>query len=302
MTIKNLSEKVSLELITERKFHELIPGAHPDDTFEATGISHKDGKFLVVFYDTPHFARLDAKLTPGHELNRLYRNMAKNVGYQDITYDSRGRRFMALTPGKKRDDGSTKARINQFDTELAYVEGRYIDYNVKGSDKILQGLAAIWRGNELSVLAICQGNKCKGGKKGSQPGGGRIHVFQPKTGYWSHAATIRLPKELPFGDYVSLEVRGRRLAILSQASSAVWIGTLQEGGWGFVDDGIIFCLPPSKSGNNIYCTVEGITWVDDHTLAAVSDSHRGRRMNARCEQREQCIHLFNIPEYSEESD
>ena len=295
MTIKNLSEHVSLELVSEKKFHELIPGASPEDRFEATGVAHKDSNFLVVYYDTPHFTRLDISLDSGHPSNRLYRNMAKNDGYQDITYDTRGRRFLALTLGKKRDDGSVKPRINQFDTELAYVEGRYIDYDVQGNDHILQGLAAVWRGNQLSILAICQGNKCRGGKKGSKPGGGRIQIFQPESGMWAHKGTIKLPKELPFGDFVSLEVRGDRLAVLSQASTAVWIGTLQDSGWGFVDDGAIYSLPPSKKGNNIYCTVEGVTWVDDNKLATVSDSHRGRRQNKRCAKREQSIHIFQIP-------
>ena len=296
MTIKNLSEKVTLELVAENKFYKLSPGASPDDRFEATGVANKGDNFLVVFDDTPHFSRVDTSLTAGHESNCLYRNMGKAAGYQDITYDGRGQRFLALTQGKKRDDGSTKARINQFDPELAYVEGRYIDYDVKGNERLLQGIAAIWRGNQLSILAICSGNKCSDGKKGRTPGGGRIHVFQPETGMWAHKGTMRLPKDLPFSDYVSLEVRGNRLAVLSQASSAVWIATLQEGSWGFVDDGVIYCLPPSKKGNNIYCTVEGITWVDDNKLAAVSDSHRGRRQNKRCAKREQSIHIFQIPD------
>jgi len=295
MTIKNLSGKISLELVAEKKFYELIPGASPDDCFEATGVANKDNNFLVVFDDTPHFARIDISLTAGHDSNRLYRNMGKAAGYQDITYDNRGRRFLALTRGKKRDDGSIKPRINQFDPQLAYVEGRYIDYDVKGDDRQLQGIAAIWGSDQLSILAICKDNKCKGGQKGKKPGGGRIHIFQPETGLWAHKGTMRLPKELPFGDYVSLEVRGNRVAILSQASSAIWIGTLQDSGWGFVDDGIIYCLPPSKKGNNIYCTVEGITWIDDDKLAAVSDSHRSRRQNKRCAKREQSIHIFQIP-------
>ena len=146
MAIKNLSEKLALQLVAEMKFHELIPGASPDDRFEATGISSKDNNFLVVFDDTPHFARVNTSLEPGHEANCLYRNMAKAAGYQDITYDGREHRFLALTQGKKRDDGSTKPRINQFDPELAYVEGRYLDYDVKGNDRLLQGIAAIWRG------------------------------------------------------------------------------------------------------------------------------------------------------------
>ena len=138
MTIKNLSEKLALELVAEKKFHELIPGASPDDHFESTGIASKGNNFLVVFSDTPHFARIDKSLTTGHGSNCLFRNMGKTTGYQDVTYDGRGQRFLALTEATKQGDSSNLPRINQFNTDLGYIEGRFIDYDVKGNDRILR--------------------------------------------------------------------------------------------------------------------------------------------------------------------
>jgi len=295
MTIKNLSEKLALELVAEKKFHELIPGASPDDHFESTGIASKGNNFLVVFSDTPHFARIDKSLTTGHGSNCLFRNMGKTTGYQDVTYDGRGQRFLALTEATKQGDSSNLPRINQFNTDLGYIEGRFIDYDVKGNDRILRGIAAIWRADQLSILAICKDNNCRGGKEGQTPGGGQIHVFQPEAGMWGRKESIRLPKDLPFRDFVSLEVRGNRLVILSQASSAIWIGTLQDSGWGFIDDGIIYDLPLGKKDKVRYCSVEGIAWVDDNRVAVISDRQHSRRPNKSCAKRDQSIHVFELP-------
>ena len=66
---------------------------------------------------------------------------------------------------------------------------------------------------------------------GTRPGGGRIQVFRGgSAGGWVHTGTIRLPRTLDFEDYSGIAAAGDRLAVVSQASSALWVGRLAPAG------------------------------------------------------------------------
>jgi hypothetical protein len=51
-----------------------------------------------------------------------------------------------------------------------------------------------------------------------------VHVFVEDGDRWRLIETIRLPASLPFTDYSSVSVRGERIAVVSQESSALWVG------------------------------------------------------------------------------
>ena len=72
---------------------------------------------------------------------------------------------------------------------------------------------------------------CRSGKKGRRPGGGRIQVFQPGDDEWRHFGTIELPMTVEFEDYAGLALDGSRIAIVSQACSGLWIGSLDNSSW-----------------------------------------------------------------------
>jgi hypothetical protein len=103
-----------------------------------------------------------------------------------------------------------------------------------------------------------------------------------------------LPEKAAFEAYTALSVRKGRVAVASKNDSAVWIGQFQDGGWDFVDPGIVYEFPKSKKGNTVYCTVEGIDWSDNDELVVVS-SRRTRSQPKRSRKKDQSIHLFRVP-------
>src|SRR5258705_267583 len=88
---------------------------------------------------------------------------------------------------------------------------------------------------EADYYVICEGNRCRAGRAGRKPGGGRLHVLQCSRKLWKPVARIKLPRTAAFEDYSAVSLRGRRLAVLSQQSSRLWIGTLRFGDWAIAD-------------------------------------------------------------------
>lgn len=294
----SLSEAPVLELIKEQKLYELLPGSRPEDSFEATGVCRKDEHFFVIFDDTPHIARLHSSLTESHEDNILFRRMVQTVGYVDITYVEKIRQFLILTKPKKDKGGNHRPKINEYTADLQFLDADWVDFTLKGNDRRLEGVEVVHYDGQEYFLGLCEGNKCKSGRKGRKPGGGRIHVFQNEGIIWAHKETIKLPKKLQFEDYTSMAIRNRRVAIVSQVTSAVWVGHFQENDWDFVDEGKVYNFPKNKSGNTKYCNIEGVDWFDDEELVVVSN-RRKLGQNRRCQQTDQSIHIFKIPEIIE---
>jgi hypothetical protein len=146
------------------------------------------------------------------------------------------------------------------------------------------------------LLGLCEGNRYRDGEAGRRPGGGRIQVFERGRRHWDHAATIRLPAGLPFEDFSSLAVAGDRLAVLSQASSALWVGRLHPSSWEAADDGAVWGFPADPDGRTVYCNVEGVSWLSDDRVVVVSDrAKRDGRQDRRCRAKDQSIHVFTIP-------
>ena len=156
----------------------------------------------------------------------------------------------------------------------------------------MEGLTFARRNGAAYLLGLCEGNRCRGGDEGRRPGGGRIQVFRPGDGRWSHDATIRLPPHLWFIDYSSLALRGDRLVVTSQQSSAVWVGTFHRSGWEFTDPGLVYEFPRGPDGAILYGTVEGVSWLDDDHLAVVSDRAPNSEPTWRAKDRS--LHIFTF--------
>lgn len=295
MSVLTLSDAPSLELVKEQKLYELLPGSSPDDSYEATGVCRKDQHFFVIFDDTPHIARLHVSLTLGHKDNFLFRRMVQTVGYVDITFAEGNHQFLILTKPKKDKGGFQRPKINEYTTDLQFLDADWVDYRLEGNDRRLDGLALVHYDGQDFCLGLCEGNKCKSGWKGRKPGGGRIHVFQNEGTIWSHQETIKLPKGLQFVDYKAMAIHERKVAIVSQVMSAIWVGHFQESGWDFVDDGAIYLFPKNKNGKTDYCNIEGVDWSYNNELVVVSNRKRWGQ-NKRCQDMDQSIHIFKLPE------
>ena len=117
-------------------------------------------------------------------------------------------------------------------------------------------------------------------------------MFRRGRPVWKSEATIRLPKDVDFVDYASVAARGDRIAVLSQSSSALWVGSLATTGFAVEEGGTIYEFPRDASDRVVYGTVEGVSWLTDDRLVMVSDRAKG---NTPARAKEQSVHVFRLP-------
>jgi hypothetical protein len=284
----------TLRLIRERRLTELLtlPGEH--GVLEASGVFARGRDCLVIFDNYRRVACVDRSLSTASVRNRWVGRARAGEGYEDIAYSPHTKRYYLLVEAEKHSDGTYKAVIDELDEAFAYTERRWVDIEFEKRNTGLEGLAAVrWR-SENYLLALCEGNRCRGGKKGRKPGGGRLHVLQKKGAWWSSLASIKLPRRLRFEDYAAVALRGDRIAVVSQQTARLWVGTLRPGDWAIVGAGRQYDFPRTKRGKRQYCTVEGVSWISDDTLVMVSDKSKSYQPG-RCNRKEQSIHIFQLP-------
>jgi hypothetical protein len=285
----------TLELLKEHKIYELLPSGSLDDRLEASGVCSKCGYFYVIFDNSPHIARLDRELTPGHPDNVLLRQRGESAGFEDLTYHEADRRFLIILEALIYDGHSYRPNIEEYDENFRFIASRWVDFTLEAENKGMEGLTYLQRNGADYILGLCEGNKCKSGKKGRKPGGGRIQVFQKGEEHWDPKGTIRLPKAVQFEDYASLDVENNRLAVVSQATSALWVGTFPEEGWDLIGDGMIYQFPKIDAGETVYCNIEGVAWMGPNQIVVVSDKRKPGEQPKLCQQKDQSIHIFTIP-------
>lgn len=284
-----------LELVKECKIFELLPGGSANDRLEASGVCVHGGKFYVIFDNSPHIACLESSLTPGHPDHMLVRQRGETTGFEDITFHQGLGRFLVILEAMIFDAETYKPLIEEYDDDFRYLESRWVDFALKGANKGMEGVTYIQRNGQEYVLGMCEGNKCKGGKKGRKPGGGRIQVFQRGEKQWDRMDKIKLPETVSFDDYASLEADGDRIAVVSQMSSALWVGQFQPDSWEWVDDGMIYQFPRNAAGETIYCNIEGVAWITSTQFVMVSDKRKPGEQSKACMEKDQSIHVFNLP-------
>ncbi len=103
------------------------------------------------------------------------------------------------------------------------------------------------------------------------------------------------PRSLPFVDYSGMDVRNGTLVVVSQETSALWVGTLDPQNWRIQGDGVVYSFPREVDGAVGYCNVEGVSWIDEDTLVVVSDARKKDKQPPSCAAKEQSIHVFRLP-------
>ncbi len=279
----------------EAKIGEVL-GNPTEGRFEASGVCAKDGSCYVIFDDSPRLARIGLALSKRLADNQISYLRGLPSGYEDIAYDPRGHRFYTLIEALEFSPGVFKARIEEYDDDLNYLSSEWADFPLKRENKGLEGLTCVYRDARPYLLGLCEGNKCKGGAAGRNPGRGRIQVFDRSEGEWEHVGTIKLPKSLLCEDYASLDVTGNRIVVVSQASSLLWVGTFQASGWSFTDEGRVYRFPRNHKGKSVYCNIEGVAWLASDQIVVVSDKRKPDEQAKRCGKKDQSIHIFRIPE------
>ena len=251
----NQDNATFLELVQEARIGDLFKGAG-DKHYEASGVYLKDGYLHIIFDDNPDLLRIRPDWHQTGEEPVLLELKGTGAGYEDITYQSSTRRWYCLIEAAETESGVSMPRIDEFDESFAFIKGHWLNFPLKAGNKGFEGLSTLHYAGNNYLLCLCEGNDCKSGKKGAQPGNGRIQVFTWVAEHWEHVGTIRLPKSLEYKDYASLDVCNGSLTVISQSSSAMWVGRLRAQPAGlddlFEDDGQLYLFPRDKKGRIMY--------------------------------------------------
>jgi hypothetical protein len=276
-----------LELVREEKLFRLLPGRKKSSRLEASGVALIDHTTaLVVFDNLNQVARIDLSLKR-RASNRLLPAPSLGSGFEDIAIDYRRGRAFCLIEAVEDFDGLLRGFVAEYGRDGRFLRCTRLHTRFEEANKGFEGLAHVWRGGREYLYALCEGNLGTAATRG----GGRVDVFiRARDGAWKASHQIRLPKQAEFKDYAALAYRDRQLAIVSQASARLWVARIDEEKRALVPgSGAIYRFPSKSYGN-----VEGIAWLSQDTLVAVSD-RKQRRQPVRCDEKDQSIHLFRIP-------
>ena len=246
----------TLELIRESKLHALLPGSAQNSHLEASGVVAQASHFLIIFDNLGQVARIAASCLPS-DGNEWLGERDGATGHEDLTYSARHQRFYGLIEAVRITADTYHAELVEYDHQFVPLARHRLPFAFASDNKGFEGLAVIHRADHDYLLALCEGNRCQGGRVGQQAGHGRIQLFQRDPQGWQHVHTIKLPKAVRFTDYASLDIRDGQVAVLSQQSSQVWLGTLDLTTWEFVDAGMVWHLPRDAKGETTYCHAEG---------------------------------------------
>jgi hypothetical protein len=294
MTAKKRSYPV-LELVEEHKLYTLLDEAE-DARLEASGVCNVGDSYYVVFDNRPDIARIGGLPPLGHPGNGWASCSAEGFDFEDITYDPEALRFYLLIEAVEERGGVLRPVVEEYDGELKLVDRRAVDFGLESGNKGFEAISYVRRNGQGYLLMMCEGNKCKSGRAGRKPGGGRIQVFRPGKKLWKRVGEIKLPKSVLFEDYAGMEIIGDRIVVVSQASAAIWVGRLASAGLDPDDDGRIYEFPRGESGEVVYCNVEGVAWAAPDRIVAVSDRMKRGDQPGRCAIKDQSLHIFKIPD------
>ena len=283
-----------LVLVREAKLASLLAGA-AGDRLEASGVLALDGRCYVIFDDAPDIARVEATLSPPAAGSGLVRQpRGRRAGFEDIAHNAVAGRFFVLVEARPRGRGFM-AEVQEYDERFGYLGRAWLQFPLDGPNKGLEGLTCVHRDGRTYLLGLCEGNRCRDGEEGRRPGSGRVQVFERGLRHWDRVATIRLPATLDFEDYSSLAVAGDRLAVVSQTSSALWVGRIRPSSWVVAGQGTVWAFPTDPAGRVVYCNVEGVSWLSADTVVVVSDRAKRNGQDERCRAKDRSIHVFTLP-------
>jgi hypothetical protein len=284
----------ALELVREIKIRDVLPDHKSTNRWEASGVLVEQGDCFVVFDNRTEIGRFSLDLRP-RQTNGLFGLTHAHAGYEGIAFNAARQRYYLLVEARKHARGCYQAVVVEYDREFNYRKERPLDFTFESGNKGFEAIAFVRRNDQDYVLALCEGNKCKCGSKGRQPGGGRVQVFEKKKKRWAHAGTIALPGTLPFVDYSGMSIDAGQVAIVSQVNSLLWIGRFDQASWDWRDAGQLYEFPRADQGAIRYGNIEGVSWISPTRIVTVSDRCKQNQAEAGLSEKDQSIHIFDVP-------
>lgn len=238
----------------------------------------------------------------------------EDSGYEALFYTDES--FYVVRESILHDESQTyhaiinKVAIDTNDYEI--LESCSCEFEFEGDSKGYEGATPIHDSNgDLIVLGLCEGNHCSESQK-NDAGNGKLvamrkEVEQDGSCQWKTVRIIDIPSSAFFRDYSAITLsKSGRVAISSQEESQMWVGQfLGQNPDGTYDidtlefdasEGIIYDFPKNDQCVTIYCNIEGIHWLNDDMIIAVSDKMKGRgKQDFRCFEKDQSVHVFGLP-------
>ncbi len=266
-----------LQVIKEVKLKSLLS---QDKKLEASGVTAVGEDFYVVFDNSAKVARINEELNSAELLGKK----EKKVGYEAIVYAQDEKVFYLVEESLKHKK-HFNARISRMNESFKLTDKRtWLDFGFKNKSKGIEGLAFHKNGEKTYLLALFEGLK---------KDRGFILLYQKKKKSYKYLKKIYLPKNLNFKDFSDMDLqKNGRLAIVSQESSALWIGELDTNKWEIKSKGQRYDFPKSKKGKTQYCNIEGVSWISQNRLVMVSDAKKKKQGKA-CLKKEQSIHIVS---------
>mmetsp|Transcript_15477 Transcript_15477/g.12759 ORF Transcript_15477/g.12759 Transcript_15477/m.12759 type:complete len:271 (-) Transcript_15477:275-1087(-) len=183
-----------------------------------------------------------------------------------------------------------------------------VDFDFDSENKGFEGGLYFSMKGERYLLGLCEGNGCESGKKGQDPGNGMAILTKrsvDKKGkcVWEFVKKLTVPPEADFVDYSDMAVYNPdheasgalTVGIVSQESSAIWIGQLDTDAWEFVGPGTVMHFPRNDNCEIIYCNIEGISFLDEYQIITTTDRSKATQ-DYMCVDNDQSVQTFLLPE------
>lgn len=320
--------KRTLKLAYELPFAALFWG-DPEGVrkYEASDVILVDDYAYAVCDSSWAIAKFNAQLSPFAVDNVPIYDLGDSrteqeegdSGYEAILHENGT--FYVIRESVQHEDSAYRAIVEELNVEEdqdAYTINSQCstEFEFEGSSKGFEGAVAVYDLNkELVILGLCEGNYCSEEKK-KERGNGRMVAMrkilqEDGTCTWATIRTINIPESVDFLDYSAATIsESGRIGITSQEDSKFWVGQLlgkvvSDSGevvWD-VDAmefdsniGSMFDFPKNDLCQTIYCNIEGIHWINDDMVMAVSDKMKSKgKQDFQCFDKDQSVHVFILP-------
>jgi hypothetical protein len=314
--------KRTLKRAYELPFAALFRNHNGQRKFEASSVIVVNNSAYAVCDSSWAISKFDVHLTPFSSNNLQIGSINRETddsGYEAFFHENGI--FYIVRESIQHDDEKYHAIIEEVelrDLDYSVVNQCSTEYTFEGDSKGFEGALTIRDlNNEMIILGLCEGNHCSETRK-NDAGNGRLIAMRKAIEVrpnrkslctWTTIRMINIPSSAYFKDYsgITMDDSGK-VGISSQENSQFWVGTLlgkddTTGLWDIdevefdLKHSKVYDFPKNDNCDTIYCNVEGVHWLNDDMIIAVSDKMKGRgKQDFKCHDKDQSVHVFVLPE------